>query len=212
MCRVLIFGDSNTWGYADSGQKPEHVRRYPKAQRWPCVAGALLGDGWTILENGLNGRSTDFSIPTAEGHNGLVYLRERLAEMLPLDAAVVALGINDLNPERCGDPAASRRAMAEILDVIRGAGVPRTVLILPALLNERIQWPPYHGDASAAGAVDRSRELNNAYRELAGERGIPFVDAAACAEAGADGLHLTPESHVRLGHEVAEVLARELAG
>ena len=90
--------------------------------------------------------------------------------------------------------------------------MPHTILVLPALLNERIQWPPYKGDASAAGAVARSKALNDTYRELALEYGISFVDAAAFAEAGADGLHLTPESHVRLGHAVAAALDEEISG
>lgn len=212
MKRILCFGDSNTWGYADSGQTAFQVKRYPEQCRWPCVAGSVLGDGFEILEEGLNGRSTNFSVPTPEGHNGLVYLEEHLADLLPVDAAVVALGINDLHPDRCGDVQASREAMAAILDRLKAAGIPHVILVLPALLNERICWPPYQGDASPQGAVARSRELHEAYRTLAAERGLPTVDAAVMARAGEDGLHLTRESHVRLGRAVAAKLAETLGG
>ena len=50
--RILVFGDSNTYGY-----DPERDGRYGETERYPCRIQALLGPGWTVIEEGLPGRT-----------------------------------------------------------------------------------------------------------------------------------------------------------
>ena len=54
--RVLCFGDSNTHGAP--GDDPEYVRLEPDV-RWTGRLQRLLGDGYDVVEDGLNGRTTD---------------------------------------------------------------------------------------------------------------------------------------------------------
>ena len=54
--RVLCFGDSNTHGAP--GDDPEYVRLGPDV-RWTGRLQRLLGDGYDVVEEGLNGRTTD---------------------------------------------------------------------------------------------------------------------------------------------------------
>ena len=49
--RILCFGDSNTWGYKPTGG------RYDEETRWPMRMQRLLGDGYIVIEEGLNGRT-----------------------------------------------------------------------------------------------------------------------------------------------------------
>ncbi len=68
-------------------------------------------------------------------------------------------------------------------------------------------------EQTTAGSFDstgvaRSSELGRAIRRVAHERGTSYVDAAEVAHAGADGLHLTRDSHGRL----AGLLATTIAG
>jgi hypothetical protein len=51
---ILCYGDSNTWGCIPlTGAEP--ARRFGPAQRWPGVLRRELGDGFWIVEEGLNG-------------------------------------------------------------------------------------------------------------------------------------------------------------
>ena len=61
--RVLVYGDSNTWGWIPV-ERGYPTTRYGKDQRWPGVAQAELGSGYEIVEEGLSGRTTVLADPT----------------------------------------------------------------------------------------------------------------------------------------------------
>ena len=66
MYNILCFGDSNTWGYA-----PMENRRFTETERWPGLMAAALGDGFHVIEEGLNGRTTAFTDYLEPYRNGL---------------------------------------------------------------------------------------------------------------------------------------------
>ena len=70
MIRILCYGDSNTWGYM-----PGTGERYSEDIRWPMIVQKHLGNGYTVIENGINGRTTCFENGWGEAKNG----REGLA-------------------------------------------------------------------------------------------------------------------------------------
>ena len=49
MKEILCFGDSNTHGYM-----PGLGTRYPIDQRWSGLLGKLLGDGYHVVEEGMD--------------------------------------------------------------------------------------------------------------------------------------------------------------
>ena len=56
--RILVYGDSNSWGYLDDGL----VQRYD--QRWPVtMAQHGKAAGWELIEECLSGRTTDLPDP-----------------------------------------------------------------------------------------------------------------------------------------------------
>jgi lysophospholipase L1-like esterase len=66
---ILCFGDSNTWGCIPlTGARPP--RRHGPAQRWPGVLRRELGDGFWIVEEGLNGRTTVWDDPLEPFRSG----------------------------------------------------------------------------------------------------------------------------------------------
>ncbi len=99
MKRVLIYGDSNTWGYNSLGGRYEN--------RWP-----RLLSGYEIIEEGVNGRTTVFDDekPFRNGLNGLGYI---LLAAKPIDLLIIQLGINDL---KFTDALGSGQGLKEILD------------------------------------------------------------------------------------------------
>lgn len=55
----------------------------------------LLGDGWSVVEEGLPGRTAVFDDPITEGMNGLRVITPILMSHAPLDTVTIMLGTND---------------------------------------------------------------------------------------------------------------------
>ncbi len=92
MKKILCYGDSNTWGHI-----PVTGGRYGDDVRWTGVLQAALGEGYRVIEEGLNGRTTVHDDPI-EGvyKNGKHYLIPCLESHRPLDLVIMMLGTNDL--------------------------------------------------------------------------------------------------------------------
>lgn len=212
---ILCYGDSNTWGciprWADSDRPSE---RYDARTRWPCVVQTILGDGYHIVEEGMGGRTTIYDLPGEPEKNGERYLLPCLLSHRPLDMVIIMLGTNDLNWAVQPDWQHMGDGIRRLIDLIqatpkcgRGNRPPEVMVLSPLEIRP----------ASAEGRVgvyqmfagNRGRELSQAfpdvYRAIAAEKGCAFLAAGdyACADDG-DGVHFTPESHVRLGRAVAE--------
>ncbi|MDI9539923.1 MAG: GDSL-type esterase/lipase family protein [Bacillota bacterium] len=99
MKRILIYGDSNTWGYNSQGGRYEN--------RWP-----RLLNGYEIVEEGVNGRTTIFD-DCKPYRNGLQGLGYALVAAKPIDLLIIQLGINDL---KFTDAQGSGEGLKAILD------------------------------------------------------------------------------------------------
>lgn len=211
MKTVLCYGDSNTWGAATVA-RPDG--RYGPDERWPGVLSSQLGSGWLVIEEGLPGRTTVSDDPV-EGldRNGRTYLTPCLLSHRPLDLVVVMLGTNDLKI-RFNKPASEIAAgVGALVDDIRmagigpgegvgrDAGVPVILVIAPPPTRKNLkEWSDmFHG------APEKSRRLGQAYRRMAEDRNVHFLDAGGVVESSEmDGFHLDPEAHAALGRAVAE--------
>ena len=88
MKNVLCFGDSNTYGYDPAGMRDGTAVRYAQDVRWCGVAQRDLGEGWHVIEEGLNGRTTvrDDMCHLDTNLNGIRALPMLLEAHKPLDA------------------------------------------------------------------------------------------------------------------------------
>ncbi len=62
---IVCFGDSNTYG-----ANPTDGARFPRSVRWTGVLRAELGDGYEVIEEGLNARTTVYPSPLNKGRVG----------------------------------------------------------------------------------------------------------------------------------------------
>lgn len=226
--RVLCFGDSNTYGWIGRLEGP--TRRFPSHIRWTGRISALLGPDWEIVEEGLGGRTlrdhftvgSGVSLPGA-GLCGKDYLPACMLSHLPLDAAVIMLGSNDMKSALGRSEADIAEGMAELADILltfEWEGLldyprPRLLLVSPPLIGERkmrLAGERY------VDAPRKSRALAELYREVAVSRGQFFLDAASCltdepaGEAhGPDGMHLNEADHEKLALAIAGKL-KEMLG
>ena len=198
---ILCYGDSNTWGY-----DPASGTRFPPEVRWTGVMASELGDGYRVIEEGLNGRTTRWDDPMSPGRNGLTYLAPCLESHQPLDMVVIMLGTNDLKQRfnlSASDIAESAGGLAEIARCVasNATGQPPHVLLAAP--------PPVttltHLDEMFAGAEAKSRLFSRYYRLAAGWNGASFFDAGAViASSPLDGIHFEAKAHGILGRALAQ--------
>jgi hypothetical protein len=80
---------------------------------------------------------------------------------------------------------------------------PKVLLICPPPLNPVIEQGPVFGEMFKGG-LEKSKELPALYEAVAKIGGAEFLNAGAVVSTdGVDGLHLTSESHKKLGAAVA---------
>ena len=198
MKRILAFGDSNTWGY-----DPATRERYYKDIRWTGLLQNALGDDAVILEEGLCGRTTVFDDTNRSGRNGFAALPAIMKAVKPIDTAILMLGTNDC-----------KRAFGASSEVI-AVGMKLCVAKLSEFVkpeNILLISPIFLEEAALNSSYDRrslsvSRELKQAYREIANSYGTAFLAASDVAKASEiDGEHLTEDGHRALYEAVYKII------
>jgi lysophospholipase L1-like esterase len=222
--RILVYGDSNSWGWSpvETGFPAE---RYPDAVRWPGVleAGlAMAGVEATVVVDALSGRTVATAYPEPQNgiegaaFAGLPDVAAAAAAELPLDLVIVMLGTNDarsdlgLRPEDVGRDVAA--LVSRVSELNGGVFTPYPA---PAVL---VVAPPAIGDTSRtpiAGVMEDGPAHSNAIADaivVAGAAGgFPVFDARTVVTVrGVDGVHLTAEDHAALGHALTPVVASML--
>lgn len=213
---VLCYGDSNTYG-----QRGEDVDkgRWPIDVRWTGLLQDQLGDGYSVIEEGLNGRTTDLDYPDRIGRNGRTYLIPCLQSHHPIDVVVLWLGSNDLKPQFHRSVEDIAAALGGLIDDVETSvtdrdGQPTRIIILgPTPIDDtRPDFFEFFPPGDAAELVAKSHQLAGAFRALATERGTGFAAVGGVARVGDDGLHLSRDSHpavaALVAHAIAEALAR----
>jgi lysophospholipase L1-like esterase len=204
---ILCFGDSNTWGCPPGGGE-----RFPRDVRWPGVLQRRLGDGYYVVEEGLNGRTATLEHPWVDGRSGRPYLLPCCRSHAPLDLVIIFLGTNDLwdHYRLAADDIAL--ACASLVGVVRAAECGRDGATPPVLL---VCPPPIRATGPEAAeyetAVSKSHGLGKCFAEAAEAVGAELLDLDGVVEySEEDPIHLEADAHRTLAHSV-EPLVRRLA-
>ena len=211
--RIVAYGDSITYGWIPNANPPS--TRYGPEDRWPGALQKELGANYQVIEEGLDGRTTDALDPTSTISgaqlDGSAYLPACLASHLPLDLVIIMLGTNDLKPVFNRTPLRIALGAAHLIELVNtlngGIGTtyknPKVLLICPPPLNPEIDNGPVFG-AMFKGGVEKSKQLPELYEAVAKMGGAEFLNAGSVVSTdGVDGLHLTAESERKLGAAIA---------
>jgi len=210
MKSILCFGDSNTWGY-----NARMKERYSRNERWTGVLRQELGDGYEIIEEGLNGRTTVWEDPI-EGHkSGKEYLIPCLESHQPIDLVTIMLGTNDLKKRfslflSAFDIANSAGVLVDI--ALRsgsgpGGGAPKVLLMAPPKVGKLTEFAEMFEDAEV-----KSRKFSQHYRRIVNDHGCEFLDTSQIVTSSdIDGIHLELSEHQKLGKAVAALVKKILA-
>ena len=212
--RVLVFGDSISWGWTPQ-KDGTPTERYASENRWPSVMQKTLGDQYEVVVNAVSGRTTDLDDPsfpglTGAGLNGRKSLPAVIAAHLPLDLVVIFLGTNDL--KQAFDRSAFSIALGagHLVSIVQDSGhmfgsgwyrypAPKVLLLAPPPLGSQ----KIFGD-TFAGGVAKSKQLARTYRSIANAAGVAFSNVGSVIRTdGVDGVHLSAASEKKLGKAVA---------
>lgn len=213
MKRILVYGDSNSWGYPADGSGLR------MDERWPVVMARHMS-GVEVIEENLPGRTTTHDDPEhmGETNNGMRPLKAILLSQAPVDAVIILLGTNDLKARF--DPSAQKIAeniralVAHIQECGGGSAVwedptvPDIYVLCPPVLSSRAEDPNWERVDEWQGGREASAGLWAAVQEMGEEIGVPVFNTDNFVEGGPDDpIHWTEASHLRLGQAVAHWLS-----
>jgi lysophospholipase L1-like esterase len=204
---ILCYGDSNT-----HGRDPKTKGRFERHVRWPGVLQNALGDGYHVIEEGLNGRTTVWDDPV-RGHgkrDGSTYLLPCLESHGPIDLLVMMLGTNDLKAKFSVTPYDIGESVGLLIEIAirsgagRDGGGPKIMIMAPPPLGRLTEYAE-----TFTGGPEKSVHLARYYAEVAHRYGCEFLDAGSVIRVSdVDGLHFDPDGHAKLGKKVAEVVRK----
>lgn len=221
MKTILCFGDSNTWGFMPRADRPpvKAANRYPWGVRWPSLLEQKLGEGWRVVEEGLNGRTTMFDCFMEEHRNGLKAIDVSLLTGMPVDLVVLMLGTNDCKQVFGKSPFVIAHGIQRLIERINGGSygygpggkAPEILVISPIRMTEGV-FDSWLRDEFDAESLARCEGLSAQYRRVADAAGAHFLDAGAAISADpSDGIHMNADGHAALADmvyaKVREILA-----
>lgn len=202
MKRILCYGDSNTWG-AD----PQTGQRYDAQTRYPRVLASLLGPDYEVVEEGLPGRTTSYHTDVDAHVNGKTYLYPCLSSHAPLDLVVIMLGTNDFSTGCRVNAYYAAAGVERLVNLVRHWSIdqkcpcPQVVVISPPLFSKE-SVEPITEVFDMAWASEESKLFRKHYSDVASSRDCLFLAAEDYTEPGCDGVHITPDSHIRLAEAI----------
>ncbi|MDX8418204.1 MAG: GDSL-type esterase/lipase family protein [Absicoccus sp.] len=203
--RILLYGDSNTWGY-----DAIHVSRYEN--RYGQILQHMLPND-TIIESGLNGRTIALDDPFEPGRNGAKSIRSVIKTHMPIDLLVINLGINDAKRIYSTNEYSIEKGMRTLLNKVFqprllecGYAMPKILLVQPARMH-----PDYIKDHEkdicfGKEGYQMMEQAGTHLKKVAKEYGIFYVETPHLMAGAYDGIHMNEEGHILL----AQILKRKI--
>lgn len=201
---ILCYGDSNTWGYVPQIDYSLPKARYPRDIRWPGRLQTLLGDKFYVIEEGLNGRTTNLEYAPPPDRNGKTYLTPCLYSHAPLVLVLLALGSNDTKTYFNRTSLEIKNGLAELVNIIQSSPYGCNMIEPPQILITTCVLPlpsieechDENGIKFLQGAVKKSQELVDLYVQLATEKGCHYLDLSKeVMPSKIDGVHYDEKAH-----------------
>lgn len=203
MKKIVLYGDSNTWGYRgwDIG------KRLPRDQRFEGHIAKAFPQ-YEVVAEGLPGRNLSFPHPIETNTNGMQVLPTLLTTHDPIDLVVIMLGTNDSMTILSNSLFNIRYAMEKTIQLIQAPDrwaidrmeAPKILLVAPPMISH-VTESPYYGQYDER-SVEMVAGLPEAYRKLSGQYGCGFVDGSFIQPSGMDGVHLNAQEHALLAEKI----------
>ncbi|MFA6908314.1 MAG: SGNH/GDSL hydrolase family protein [Patescibacteria group bacterium] len=214
--RILCYGDSITWGKIPGD---DNDARFSRDIRWTGVLQNLLGAEYEIIEEGLNGRTTDRESPHGPGKNGAEYLGPCLKSHSPVDMVVLFLGKNDLKAKYNATPESIAGGVEKCIYVIEKEGktkasqVPSMILVSPPIIEEQERLRFGKKEVDFLGAHEKSKKLGGLYKAVAEQHDAEFLDLSTrITVSDIDGVHADENAHRIIAESIQQIITKLLQG
>jgi lysophospholipase L1-like esterase len=188
MRKLILLGDSNTYGYDPRGFMGG---RYPEEARWTTMVRKALADFYEVVEEGMNGRQ----LPDVK----YGFFTSMLAELDADDVVVMMLGTNDILLTYNPDAKQAAIKMERVLEYVTQNFKGKFIMIAPPYIEAIESELQRYKDASV--------EMNQLFMELAEKYGIVAFDASKWdIPMGYDGVHFSIEGHKLFAEKLMERL------
>ena len=173
-----------------------------------------LGNGYHIIEEGLNGRTT-FINEEGEGgrplRSGSDILQVILESHRPLDFVTIMLGTNDLKLEFNLSVEEIALGAKELCETVLNSeyladNVPQILLISPTHIGSTIMPDQ---EEFFNQAREKSHQFAEHYQKIANDLNIHFLDASKIVTpSNGEGVHWDAEQHIKFGKYLAETIKK----
>jgi lysophospholipase L1-like esterase len=171
---------------------------------------SLLGEKFTVIEEGLNGRTLLPINPLNRKGSGILCIEEVSAQYLPRDIVTIYLGSNDLFDPSEVSLDSIALGMHSLIRKIKDLHVPAQPVII-------IIGPPAT-DRNFDGArffelqINKVAALGPLYKKVAEEESVHYFDSSKYIKtAGVDCSHIDGENHRILGRELTRCITEILS-
>jgi lysophospholipase L1-like esterase len=185
--RVVIYGDSNAWGYM-----PITGIRYPISERWTTIVQTMLGDKFDVIEQGLPGRTAGNIDTSKPFKNGLEHFLSSILPQYPFDILVIALGTNDLQSLFGRTPEQILADLAEYNELVKENKINcKIIFITPYTFYLPVIF-------------DQAKEKVQELAKLFTVTDFDYLDMSKFEPKGTDRVHFTKEDHAMYAKLVYE--------
>lgn len=206
--RILIYGDSYTYGKVPGGN------RFDSATRFTGVLQNELGNDYEVIEEGLRGRVISGEHPFFPHRDGLAQFDAIIGSHLPLDLVCLFLGTNDTN-------SGSNKSAQEIVLAyenyreslitwcnFHSCSVPTLIIVTPPYIKEKESYKAFKDIFK--GAQEKQLLLSENIVKYTKKNKINNYDARHIGVSDIDGIHLDTAANRQIGEELAVVVRKIL--
>ncbi len=208
--KILCYGDSNTWGWVPSSMG---TKRYDINNRWPSILQSILGEEYTIIEEGLGARTTMFDDPRPEFplRNGVETLPIILDSHSPLSFVIIMLGTTDakemlnLTVENITDGMRKLIKIVKNYKNLNGCVPSKILIVVPAIVNEKADF----ASKLFKGGTLKTKALIESYSKLAEEENVHYLNPTNDIKVDEfEGVHIDNKNHKILGSLIAQKILK----
>ena len=198
---IVVYGDSMSWGII-----PGTRDRLPENRRWAGVLQSLLGDEYKVIEECLNGRTTQFEDVNRPARNGLQHIQMLLESHSPIDLVIVMLGINDFQDIISVSSKESALGLKKLINKIQSLSPEpmkksaQVLAVIPPEIKE-----PVGLMAEKFSGYERGIDSEFEYLSALSGLNVHVLEASKYISLSkTDGIHLDEPDHLILGQAVAK--------
>ncbi len=222
--RILIYGDSNTFGWHE--REDGVIVRHPLQSIWPQRLARALGDGVEVEVDGLSGRTTMYDRPEEPGNgtgdmpgtvlNGATLLPAALSRTMPLDLVIIMLGTNDFNRQLRKTAPEVAEGIGHLVDIVQGCQwrsltpyrTPKVLVVCP--VPKKLAGTK--NEQFFPGADAPSAALFGLLKPLIKSKGIQLFNAGSVIDRAhdIDGIHFSLDDHRVLADALIPIVKQNL--